>query len=195
LLLEGLFVWEVETVPKLADLPPRPQESNKGDFGRILIVAGSRGMSGAAVLCGGATLRGGAGLVYVAVPESVQPVIAAANPCYLTHCLPQDDHGQLSPPALPELKKMLQGQHVIAAGSGLGQSAAISSAVAMLLGDVQVPLVLDADGLNAVGQNTLLFKGRKAPLIITPHPGEFARLIGSDPAAVQAQRQASAVRF
>src|SRR3954470_14529338 len=87
---------DIQIVTELPRLPPRPADSNKGMYGRVLLVAGSRGMSGAAVLCGRAALRGGAGLVYVAVPEAIQPVVAAANPCYLTVALPADDAGQLS---------------------------------------------------------------------------------------------------
>ena len=82
----------VREVPRLA---PRDPDANKGDFGRVLVVAGSRGMSGAAVLCASAALRGGAGLVRVAVPEGVLPIVAAGNPCYMTVPLPQDDDGRL----------------------------------------------------------------------------------------------------
>jgi ADP-dependent NAD(P)H-hydrate dehydratase len=185
----------LETITQLPVLPPRPEDSNKGDFGRILIVAGSRGMSGAAVLCGSTALRSGAGLVYVAVPESIQPIIAGANPCYLTATLPEDEEGLVSDKAAPALLKLAEGKHVLAVGPGLGRGPAISSLIAALLTQVSLPLVLDADGLNAVEQDTGRFKGRKAPLIITPHPGEFARLIGSDIKTVQAQRQELAVRF
>ena len=93
----------VEVVTRLPLLPPRPADSNKGSFGRVLVVAGSRGMSGAAVLCGGAALRGGAGLVFLAVPAEVQPVVAGANSCYLTIALPHDEQGQLAAAAEPEL--------------------------------------------------------------------------------------------
>src|SRR5262249_18758743 len=89
----------VEMVTQLPTLPPRPRDSNKGMVGRVLVVAGSRGMSGAAVLCASAALRGGAGLVYLAVPHEIQPQVAGANPCYLTAALPQDDDGRLSAPA------------------------------------------------------------------------------------------------
>src|SRR5262245_45528103 len=84
-----------ELVTQLPRLAPRAADRNKGTFGRVLLVAGSRGMSGAAILCGGAALRGGAGLVYLAVPEAIQAVVAAANPCYLTAALPADEDGQL----------------------------------------------------------------------------------------------------
>src|SRR6266571_8389136 len=91
----------VELVTRCNPLPPRPKESNKGDFGHVLIVAGSRGMSGAAILCASAALRGGAGLVTLATPEPAQHPAAAANPCYLTLPLPYDEAGQVAASAEP----------------------------------------------------------------------------------------------
>src|SRR6516162_1882456 len=91
------------TVTALPRLPPRAPDSNKGQFGRVLVVAGSRGMSGAAVLCASAALRGGAGLVRVAVPEGVQPIVAAGNPCFMTAPMPQDGQGLLAASAEAEL--------------------------------------------------------------------------------------------
>src|SRR5438477_372785 len=106
----------LETITQLPVLPPRPADSNKGTFGRVLIVAGSRGMSGAAVLCGSAALRGGAGLVYVAVPEAIQATVAAANPCYLTAALPQDEQGQFAARAESRVLALSQGKSVLAVG-------------------------------------------------------------------------------
>src|SRR5213080_659688 len=85
-----------DVITQLPVLPPRPADSNKGTFGRVLVVAGSRGMSGAAVLCASAALRGGAGLVHLAVPHEIQPLVAAANPCYLTSGLRHDDAGRFA---------------------------------------------------------------------------------------------------
>src|SRR5437868_11333823 len=95
-----------ETVTQLPVLKPRPADSNKGLFGRVLVVAGSRGMSGAAVLCAAAALRGGAGLVKLAVPEGILPIVAGANPCYLTAPLPQDELGQLTERAAAEIRAL-----------------------------------------------------------------------------------------
>ena len=176
-------------------LPPRAPDSNKGNFGRVLIVAGSRGMSGAAVLCAGAALRGGAGLVKLAVPQGILPLVAVANPCYLTAPLPEDEHGQLADQAQGELLSLARANDVLALGPGLGRSPAITALVSSLLSQVQIPIVLDADGLNALQHHTNCLKGRSAPLILTPHPGEFARLLDSDVATVQNQRQELAVRF
>src|SRR5256885_2640548 len=96
-----------EIVAQLPALSPRPADSNKGSFGRVLVVAGSRGMSGAAVLCGSAALRAGAGLVRVAVAQEIQPIVAGGNPCYTTIPLPHDDAGRLVSAALAELRKEL----------------------------------------------------------------------------------------
>jgi NAD(P)H-hydrate epimerase len=184
-----------EMITQLPVLPPRPADSNKGTFGRILVVAGSRGMSGAAVLCASAALRGGAGLVRLAVPQEVLPVVAAANPCYLTAPLPQDENGQLAGHAEAELLALAQVNDVVALGPGLGRSQALTTLVAAVLAKVSKPLILDADGLNALQHQTDLLRGRKGPAILTPHPGELARLLNTDVTAVQAQRQDLAVRF
>jgi NAD(P)H-hydrate epimerase len=176
-------------------LAPRLADSNKGSFGRVLVVAGSRGMSGAAVLCGSGALRGGAGLVRVAVPQGILPIVAAGNLCYLTSPLPDDPQGLLSADAEAEVLTLAQANQVMALGPGLGQSPAISNLVAAVIRQVTAPVVLDADGLNAVGRQTDWFRQRPAPLVITPHPGEFARLLGSDVATIQANRQDLAGQF
>jgi ADP-dependent NAD(P)H-hydrate dehydratase len=167
--------------PELPRLPPRPAESHKGDFGRVLVVAGSVGMSGAAVLCGHAALRAGAGLVKVACPAPVQPLVAQAQPCLMTTPLPADEHGQLSEKALTPLRDLAVWSSVIACGPGLGLNRGIETILLGILSDLSRPLVLDADGLNAAAR--LLQNGRSlprtaAPLILTPHPGEFTRLVG-----------------
>src|SRR5438876_2773543 len=96
----------LERITTLPTLGPRPADSNKGDFGRVLVVAGSRGMSGAAVLCASAALRAGAGLVRLAVAHDILPLTAVANPCYMTAPLPQDDQGRLSSAAGPDLIRL-----------------------------------------------------------------------------------------
>src|SRR5256885_746964 len=109
-----------EVVHALPRLAARPADANKGIFGRVLIVAGSRGMTGAAVLCGSAALRGGAGLVRLAVPESVLPVVAAGNPCYMTVPLPEDAEGRLSEGALEQLVGLAGGDTPVPGGPGAG---------------------------------------------------------------------------
>jgi NAD(P)H-hydrate epimerase len=186
---------DLEIITDMPVLPPRAADSNKGTYGRVLAVAGSRGMSGAAVLCGSAALRGGAGLVRVAVPEEILPVVAAANPCYLTAPLPQDDNGLLADRAEGELLALARENNVVALGPGLGRSQAITRLVCELLAQIQGPIVLDADGLNAVQDQTDQLRQRQAALVLTPHPGEFARLLRSDVHSVQAARQDLAIRF
>lgn len=184
-----------ETITELPVLAPRPADSNKGMFGRVLIVAGSRSMSGAAVLCASAALRGGAGLVYLAVPEEILVRVAVGNPCYLTIPLTQDEAGQLTDRAVPRLLELIRANDVVALGPGLGRSPDISALVRRVIAEGRRPLVLDADGLNALQHQADRLRDRSGPLILTPHPGEFARLVGQEIAAVQAQRQELARQF
>jgi NAD(P)H-hydrate epimerase len=185
----------VEAVTELPVLPPRAADSHKGDFGRVLVVAGSRGMSGAAALAGQGALRGGAGLVRVAVPEEILPIIASANPCYLTSPLPQDEHGRLSAAAGDALRELVAANDVTALGPGLGQSQAVTGLVLAVLKAAPGPLVLDADALNALQAQTQHLRGRPVPPVLTPHPGEFARLTGGQPPASPPEREEQSVRF
>lgn len=185
----------IESVTALPRLAPRAADSNKGDFGRVMIVAGSRGMSGAAILCGRAALRGGAGLVKVAVPHEILPIVAAGNPCYMTVPLAQDADGQLDFAALAEIFAQEQTQTVLAVGPGLGRGAEVGRLLPELVGKASRPLVLDADGLNAFAGQPGKLHTAGVPLIITPHPGELARLLGIEIRAVQARRDEVATRF
>src|SRR3954470_255038 len=99
---------EETLVYEVPQLRPRQAEGHKGKYGRVLVVAGSRGMSGAAVLCASAALRGGAGLVQLAVPHDVLPLVAVANPCYMTASLPEDNHGQLDTLAVPNVLDLVE---------------------------------------------------------------------------------------
>jgi len=152
-------------------------------------------MSGAAVLCGSGALRGGAGLVTVAVPEPILPIVAAGNPCYLTAPLPQDEHGKLSTLAEARILELAQVNDIAAIGPGLGQSAEIKQLLSHLIRNIKMPMVLDADGINALAGQTDSLKDHAAPIILTPHPGEFARLISCDVPTVQARRQELAAQF
>jgi NAD(P)H-hydrate epimerase len=181
-------------VTEVPSLRPRPADANKGSFGHVLVVAGSRGMSGAAVLCASAALRGGAGLVYLAVAESILPLVAVANPCYLTVPLPQDDQGRLAVAAQAELLDLVRSNTVAAVGPGLGRSDGLSALVRSVL-EQKTPLILDADALNALAGRVDALKQHAGPVVLTPHPGEFARLLGCDVPTVQARRQELAVRF
>lgn len=184
-----------EIITQLPVLPPRPADSNKGTFGRVLAVAGSRGMSGAAVLCASGALRGGAGLVRLAVPQEILPIVATANPCYLTAPLPQDEQGQIDDRAVAAALALVAASDVAALGPGLGQSQVVASLVRAALTQTDKPLILDADALNVLHGDTALLRGRQTPLVLTPHPGEFARLLRTDVASVQARREELATRF
>jgi ADP-dependent NAD(P)H-hydrate dehydratase len=183
----------IETVPTL---PPRPRDSNKGRFGSVLVVAGSRGMAGAAALCGAAALRSGAGLVRIATPAEVQPTVASFEPSYMTYPLPCDENGLIQlTTAQPILERLVKTASVIAVGPGLGQSDDIRQLVRFLISAAGKPLVIDADGLNALAGQTDLLSGLSHPVIVTPHPGEFARLIGAQIAEVQSDRIGRATRM
>lgn len=186
---------EVEVVTALPVIPPRRPESNKGDYGRILVAAGCRGMAGAAVLCAGAALRSGAGLVRLAVPQELLSQVTVANPCYTTAPLAQDDYGRFHLISAPDLLLLAQADTAMALGPGLGRGDGITSLVASLLDAVTIPLVVDADGLNALRGNLGYLVKRRAPTILTPHPGEFARLIYSDVPSLEANRESFTVQF
>jgi ADP-dependent NAD(P)H-hydrate dehydratase len=183
---------DVQTVSALPPLPVRPADGHKGTFGTVLAVAGSRGMSGAAVLCGSAAVRGGAGLVRVACPEEVQDVIAAANPCYLTWGVKAGGHPYDFADRVAEAAGAAD---VIAAGPGLGQTVEVRGLLQYLVQRSGKPLVLDADALNVLPPLLDRVRERGQPTVLTPHPGEFSRLTGTTTAQVQANRMNLAVGF
>ncbi len=181
------------TVTQVPRLAPRAPDTHKGDYGRILIVAGGRGMAGAACLSGTAALRGGAGLVRVACPREIWPVVASYEPSYLTWPLAQTDDGGVSVDAVDEVLRLAEGNDYVLIGPGLGQAA--WPFVRAVLPRINKPLVVDADGLNAIGSDLELLRDRQQPTVITPHPGEFARLTKRTTAEVQANRQELARAF
>jgi NAD(P)H-hydrate epimerase len=168
--------FSIEQVPML---PDRPQDGHKGTFGRVLIIGGSIGMSGAVCLSSVSALRSGSGLVTAAVPRSVQMTVAAYEPCVMTIGLETDSNGQLASLSRERIKELLAGKDAVAIGPGLGQSAEVTELVSLVLEVCRVPLVLDADALNAAAKGGIMAKrNRGSACIITPHPGEFARLTG-----------------
>ncbi len=157
-------------------LPIRKATSHKGDFGRVLVVGGTRGMTGAATLAGKAALRAGAGLVRVAVPRECQAIVSAHDPCLMTVGLAGDDAGRLESACRAELDEQLAWCSVLACGPGLGQSPNVSELVRHCYSDLAGPAVFDADALAPL-REPLPAGG---PRVLTPHPGEFARLLGID---------------
>jgi NAD(P)H-hydrate epimerase len=146
-------------------------------------------MAGAAALCGASALRSGAGLVRVASPAEVQPTVASFEPSYMSYPLPCDDEGLIRlEPARPILERLIATADIIAVGPGLGQSDDIHQLLRFLITATTKPLVIDADGLNALVGQTDLLAGLNRPVVLTPHPGEFSRLMGIGIAEVQANR-------
>jgi hydroxyethylthiazole kinase-like uncharacterized protein yjeF len=172
---------------------PRTPDSHKGDYGRVLVVAGSRGKTGAAHLAAVGALRSGAGLVTVATPGSCQPVVAAMGAEYMTEALKASDEG-LDPDGVERVLELAR--DVIAIGPGLGQAPATREFIKRLVDRATMPLVIDADGLNAFGADPDRLAGREGrEVIITPHPGEMARLVGMSTDEVQASRLEIARNF
>ena len=172
--------------------PPRKRNTHKGSYGRVLLLCGSEGMTGAARLAARGALRAGSGLVYLGVPEKVYPIVAANAGSELVFPLPCDEQGRLSLAALPEIEKRLPNMDAVLVGCGLGRSEELDTLVAALLKSCKAPLVLDADGINAVAGHIDVLRGSACPVILTPHDGEFARLGGN---AHAADRMAEAKRF
>ncbi|MDY3556336.1 NAD(P)H-hydrate dehydratase [Gemmata sp. JC717] len=184
-----------QAIRDLPRLPRRDATGHKGTYGKVLVVAGSRGMSGAAVLCGRAALRGGAGLVQVACPQNVQDVVAAAHPAYTTHGIRQHADGTFGDGAAEEVLALASAADAVVIGPGLGRAEPTVRFVLRLLEDLTAPVVLDADGLFAVSPFGDQFARRTVPLVLTPHPGEFARLTGKPVPATDAEREEQATAF
>jgi NAD(P)H-hydrate epimerase len=162
----------------LPELPPRAPGSHKGDFGRALVVGGSRGMSGAITLAGVAALRSGAGLVTLAVPESIQSVVAAYEPSLMTHAL-SDCDGAIQRAEAATIQRLGATSTAIGLGPGIGRRG-VDMLVCEVYEQVATPLVVDADGLNALAAHPGSLAMPAGPRILTPHPGEFNRLMQTE---------------
>ena len=163
----------ISDVPKLK---PRAADAHKGDFGKVCIIAGSMGMSGAAALAGRSALRAGAGLVRVATPRSVLPIVASVEPSFTTIPLADDSAGRISAKAVGAILDAAQDNDVLAFGPGVGVSSELRRVLAVLLEQQGLRLVIDADGLNNLAKMKNWTSRLKAELILTPHPGEMQRL-------------------
>ncbi|MCD8050836.1 MAG: NAD(P)H-hydrate dehydratase [Clostridiales bacterium] len=170
-------------------LPARPEEGHKGTFGKVDIVAGCEGYTGAPVLAARAAVRGGTGLVFLQVPRCVYPIIAVKCDEAMPTPLP-DQGGKLGAEALPLILERAQGCDAVLLGPGLGRSEESDQLAQEVAKTLEKPLVLDADGLNAVSGHISILRGRKGPTVLTPHDGEFARLTGHWPGK---DRQAEAL--
>jgi len=167
-------------VRRLRDVPPiepLKRDAHKGDRGRVLLVAGSRSMPGAARLAGWGALRGGAGLVTIATPEPAHPIVAADLPCAMTLPLPARK-GALTATGAAAARDAAKRMDAIGAGPGLTTN--VAPFLRRFLKGLAPPVVLDADALNVLAEHEDLLEGHEAPRILTPHPGEAARLLGRD---------------
>jgi ADP-dependent NAD(P)H-hydrate dehydratase / NAD(P)H-hydrate epimerase len=169
-------------------IAPRPPASNKGNFGHVLVIGGAVGKAGSVAMAGMAALRVGAGLSTVATPRSVLATVAGFHPEVMTEPLEETAEGAIARIALARIDKFVVGKTVLAIGPGISRVPETSEIVRAIVAKYQIPLVLDADGLNAFEGQADTLNGKGRSLIITPHPGEMARLLGSNAAAVQRDR-------
>jgi hydroxyethylthiazole kinase-like uncharacterized protein yjeF len=176
-------------------IPQRLPNDHKGSFGHLLIVAGSPGKTGAAAMSAQSSLRSGAGLVTLGVPSDLNPILETKLTEEMTVPLPQTDDGLCAPEAFGKIMELLQDKSALVLGPGLGQGSGVTQLVPQLIREIKVPTLIDADGLNALIESQEVLKEAQIPLVITPHPGEMARLTGKNTDEVQADRVGVAREF
>ena len=175
-------------------LPPRPRDGHKGTFGHVLCLAGSLEYPGAAVLCARAALRGGAGLATLGYPAFLRSIVAAHLLCEMGVGLP-DEHGVLGPVAVDRALALAAGRDAVALGPGLSRAAPAEAFAREVALRCERPLVLDADGLNAFEGRAADLRSAAGPRVLTPHPGEAARLLGCGTSEITADRDGAARRL
>jgi ADP-dependent NAD(P)H-hydrate dehydratase / NAD(P)H-hydrate epimerase len=185
-------IYTIEEEEVAAELPQRLPDAHKGSSGRVLVVAGSVGLTGAAALCSRAAMRSGAGVVTLGIPASLNPIMEVKLTEVMTLPLPDGGAGHVSEGAVEAVLDKLEGYDVLALGPGLGTAPAACEVVVGLLRQARVPVVLDADGINCAAVCGDCLSGRKHPTVITPHPGELGRLLGRGASDIQSARPASA---
>jgi ADP-dependent NAD(P)H-hydrate dehydratase / NAD(P)H-hydrate epimerase len=173
----------------------RPSDSNKGKYGHVLVIGGAVGKAGSVAMAGMSALRAGAGLVTVATAQSALPTVAGFHPELMTEPLPETDAGTISRAAMPAIDALAKGKSVVAIGPGISRFAETSELVRILVAKNPGPIVLDADGLNAFEGRAGELNGKGRVFVITPHPGEMARLAGHSIADVQKDRLGIARKF
>jgi NAD(P)H-hydrate epimerase len=178
-----------------AAFPLRAADTHKGRTGHLLVVAGSTGKTGAAAMTAVSAMRSGAGLVTLGIAESLNPIVETQVLEAMTAPLAECEYGILAEAAIDEITELAEGKSCLAIGPGIGQAEETRSLVKKIISQVDAPMVIDADGLNNIAGQTQLLKKRNAPTVLTPHPGEMARLIESSPASVQQNRLACARDF
>lgn len=176
-------------------IAPRPAESNKGNYGHVLVIGGSLGKAGAAAMAGISALRSGAGLSTVATAKSILATVAGFHPELMTEPLYETSSGTISAGALPQIDELSKGKTVLAIGPGISRNPETSELVRALVSKTRTPIVLDADGLNAFENRADELNGKERMLVITPHPGEMARLARMSIPDLQKNRLTVARRF
>ena len=169
-------------------LQPRSADTHKGRTGHLLVIAGSPGKTGAAAMTAMSAMRAGAGLVTLGIAESLNPILETQVLEVMTAPLPQNQNGALGTSAVENIKKMEAGKTCLAIGPGIGQAGETQSLVKKIISQSRLPVVIDADGLNNIAGQTQVLKSLKTPVVLTPHPGEMARLMDITPAEVQQNR-------
>ena len=179
-----------------AQLLQRKAKTHKGDYGHILILAGSRRFSGAALLCASAAMRSGAGLVTLGIPKSINlALIKAKPPEIMTLGLPETKEGTLSLSALAKISVILQQTDVLIIGPGLGRNSSTYSLIRKIIAQCTHPMVIDADALNALGKNLSLLKNHGGAIVLTPHHKEMGRLFGQSVSEILKRRKLIAQKY
>jgi len=187
--------WIIDSAMVSNIIPRRRADSNKGDYGRAVIITGSAGMTGSGCLASISALRAGAGLVYAAVPESLAGIYASKLTEPIVIPLKDSGEGRLSAACTDAIASMLEKMDVAAVGPGLTVSEEIRQIVEFVITNSSIPLVIDADALNSISANPSVLKKLKTSAVLTPHPGEMARLAGTSIKDVQSDRVGTAARF
>ncbi len=184
---------KIKNLPKLNS---RKNNTHKGSYGRVLVLAGSPGLTGAAYLCSKAALRSGSGIVTLGVPESLNPVMETKLTCVMTHPLPETKASTLSNKGRKEIVKLCESHEVVALGPGLSQEPETRELILWLIKNIDRNIVIDADGLNALASNVNVLHKIKKGAVLTPHPGEMSRLAGHGSTKdVQEERLNTATQF
>ena len=169
-------------------LPPRRREFHKGEAGHVFVLAGSLGLTGASILASLAALRSGAGLVTLGIPKSLNAIVASRVTEAMTLPLPETKEKTLSLKGERIILSFCRKVKAVALGPGLSQNKGTKSLIKELIGKIKLPLVIDADGINALADEPRILKKRSFPTVITPHPGEMSRLINIPVKKIQADR-------
>ncbi len=176
-------------------LPNRRPDTHKGDYGHVFVIAGSAGMTGAAALTSMGALLSGSGLVTLGIPKSLNPILAAKLTEVMTKPLPETDDQTLSEGAFSKIIKFAEKVNCVAIGPGLSRNSGTEKLVNELVVSLDKPMVLDADGINALEGNASILSSVKAPIVITPHPGEMARLVSLSREAIVKAKEKVAKNF